>query len=109
MKAYDGGRTGDGRADGGGDDDGGDDDMRAPERQGEDRRVPYGGSRESPRSSEKLLTMTFDGDERRRTGDGGGRVRRTGGVVVRERRRRGGLGGLRTLTVGTVLEEPFSL
>ena len=43
--------------------------------------------------------MTFDGDERRRTGYGGGRVRRTGGVVVRERRRRGGLGGLRTLTV----------
>ena len=107
MKAYVGGRTGDGRADGGGDDDGGDDDMRAPERQGEGRRVPCGGSRvseslrESPRVSEKLLTMTFDGDGRRdgrRTGDG-----RADGVVVRERRsgEGGGGEGLRALTVGT--------
>ena len=96
----DGGRTGDGRADGGGDDDDGDDDMRAPDRQGRvgGFHVAVPSLQESPSLREAArLTMTFGGD---------GRRRRTGaadGVVVRERRsgEGGGGEGLRALTVGT--------
>ena len=77
-------------------------DVGAPERQGEDRRVPCGVA-ESSRGSERLRGAPWermdDGDDGRRTGDGRATDGRTVWWCGGARGDGSGGGGLRTLTV----------